>query len=204
MKNILKNQIIALLALAVLFGMPGFTLPPNLTAMFKPLRPVLQMPQKYPELSAVKVLSASPLGFLQKPFQVQKTEDVSTLQQDGNYAVQASLVNNSYQFGNISSVFSGVVLAEQSAQENLRVSPLQIAVRNLFKPASDSFFESFSPWSGLPSEEKGLLQVVLLVFRPKTSPVSKTNAGITGGQGVLRNYPSVYTSFGEEGFVFRC
>lgn len=200
MKNILKNQLKALLAIVLFFGMPGFA-PQNSMQTAKLSMPALEAPQVLFEPVAVKVLPASPLGFLQKTYEIQKTEDIFALQQSGGYAIQASIINQSYQLGDVAGVFLKKVIAEDSVPENLQVLPLRIAVKDSIRSSSGSFFEGFSLRTDPAVQEKGLVQVLVFTFRLKTSSVPSTTSGGKSGQRVSSH---ANTAAEEERFIFRC
>lgn len=185
----------------LVFGVPGFTPSQNSMQAAELAVPAIEVPQLPPEPVAVKVLPASPLGFLQEAYEVQKTEDIFVLQQSGGYAVQASLVSKSYQLGGISGVFSNEAVAEHPVPENLRVYPLHIVATGLTKPSSGSFFESFSFRTGTAAQEKGLVQALYFTFRLKASSVPSITSGAKFRHGAHGN---IYIAAGAEKFTFRC
>jgi len=182
--------------------MPGFAPSRNSIQTAKLSAPVTRATQTLSEPVAVKVLPASPLGFLQKTYEIQKTEDVFALQQSGGYAVQASLINESYQLGDVAGVFLSEVLAEYPPSENLRVAPLRIAAKDSIKSPSGSFFDSYYSGTSPAVQEKGIVQGLYFTFRLKTSLVPSTASGAKPDQ--RRVSGNTKTAAGEERFIFRC
>lgn len=198
MKYILKNKIIAFLALLMFFSVPGLFSFQDFQSLTAPESFVQQAVGFRLNPLAVKSAPADFLGFLRQPAGIQKTENTTGFLQDVGVAVQNPMASDTYQ---APGEFIGSIAAVLPISDRLQVKPLKLAAYKVVVPAATNYFDNFSVGSSAPITEKAVLVASATVVGLKNSNGSDERARrelrgkkLTPSDSLLR----------ESSIIFRC
>ena len=142
------------MALAVSFCVPGLIPFQGFKEAGLLKSPVQQVASSHPVTLAVQSFPSDFFDLMQKPVQIQKTENTAILMQTGGFFVQNSLVSGTYQ---LSREFFVSTAAVRPISQKLQVQPLILAVHRVVVPIAKDYLNNSLTQSSVPIGEKAVL-----------------------------------------------